>query len=206
MTDDRPAKPPRKRPSRAKAQPARRGARLKLNQHVLDELLRCISTGVTQDVAARTIGVTPRTLKRWLAEGRAAADAIETGDPDFTPDADDHMRIRAAEAIDQARYRCEVALAANIVAASRGGQLIGEFTRTLRGGGTEVEKRYTPPDWRAAAFILERTRRERWARQIAVTDPDGRPFGAGVADDKRRYDMASELSELMKQGSPANQN
>jgi predicted DNA-binding protein (UPF0251 family) len=191
----------------ARRAPQRSGPRIKLNQAVLDELLKHISAGVTQEVAARAIGVDPKTLRRWLAEGRAALAALETPGSKFRPSADDQMRMAAADAVEQARYKVEVALSANIVAASRGGQIIEKRTITHKDGSVEQIERRAAPDWRAAGFLLERTRRERWSRQVAITDPDGRAFGTGADENRRRYDMAKELSALMQGAqAPASQN
>jgi len=46
--------------------------------------------------------------------------------------------------------------------------VVSRKTTTRRDGSIDVEEHFAPPDWRADAFVLERSRPETWGRKDRI--------------------------------------
>jgi len=57
---------------------------------------------------------------------------------------------------------------AEIYKASRGGQLISRVVSRGADGVERVEERFSPPDWRARAWLLARRHPDRWGKRLEM--------------------------------------
>ena len=132
-------------------------------------ILLGLRRGVVLEDAARAGGVSYRTLRNWVLRGEAERERLAESSK---------ARVRKAEApylaflesYEQALAEGQLVLANAVKKAADGGQVIRE-TRVVQVvvDGQVVEEKKTSvereigPDWRAAAFMLER--RFGWARR-----------------------------------------
>lgn len=122
-------------------------------------LVRAVSVGVAQSLAAQAVGISYPTFARWMAKGRAAAEAREEGQE---PDPSDDPYVELHQRVHQARARMAASSLAQILAAGAGHVVLAEQVRTYTDEetGRRIEERttrYQPADWRAAAWWLART-------------------------------------------------
>jgi hypothetical protein len=121
----------------------------KLTPAIRRRICRLIRVGSYAEVAAAAVGISKTTFYAWMKRGR---------------------RQRAGQfreflnAVRRASAQDEVSDLAIIHKARDGGQLIEERTITRRDGSTEVIKKWTAPQWNAAAWKRERKTARRWAR------------------------------------------
>lgn len=119
---------------------------------------RASAVGANTALAAEAAGVSRATLARWIARGRAAAEAREDkepADPRDDPYVDLHRRVERARATMATRAL------GRVLQAGAGSLVLDERVRTYTDPvtGLEVEERqvrYLRPDWRAAAWWLAR--------------------------------------------------
>jgi hypothetical protein len=131
----------------------------KLKPEILEILLEAIGMGLTFKAAAQLAGIDETTYHRWKRKGRAATSG---------PYHQFYQSLRKAEIVGQA------ALLKNIHDASEGGQPI-ITTRVTSGPDGQVIKTITHqrkalPDWKAAAWLLERRFPAEWGRQERSQD------------------------------------
>lgn len=152
--------------------PKRGGRPTKLNEQVIAEICRFIEAGNWFEVSCRLAGINEETGNVWLKLGRTGQ---QQGKNKPQP-----IHKQFAEAVQTAVDRREAALAMQIRKSAQGGTKTHVATKTVtKPDGTKVEERVEslqPPDWRAAAWILERTAPDRWGKQrLEVTGADGGP-------------------------------
>jgi hypothetical protein len=125
-------------------------------------LVNAVTIGVPLRTASALAGVPYDTVLRWIQRGedrhptrRATAPYVQ-----FV------QAIKKAQAQDQARRL------ARLEQVARGGTVVQEYTRTIRrkDGSTVTvhEVRYTPPQWQADAWHLERTDPTHWGRRARL--------------------------------------
>ena len=149
--------------------PNMRGRRPKLTRFRVKAVLLALEWGATMEQAAEAAGIARRTIYNWMDRGENEV----TG-----PFAEFLHAKRAAEAIAEAR-----ALAI-IQRAATGGEPITKTRRAPAPDGTIAETitaGLSLPDWKAAAWLLERRWPARWglnrepvARKLAKAT-----FGSG---------------------------
>jgi hypothetical protein len=127
------------------------GAPSLLTDDLRARIERELATGATQATVAQRTGVTARSLKRWLADGKVVRRQLERAPAAPPPEPELPLPARLAQA--------EPGLVAALIQAAQRGH------------------------WQAAAWLLERSFPDRWARR----DPTA-PAGAA--------DAFSELDEL----------
>jgi hypothetical protein len=149
-----------------------------LEEAVRERLLAAVAAGMTHHAAAVYAGIHEATFYRWMARGRAAQDAHEAGELD---DAEEPFR-EFCEAVTRAHAHGQHANVMRIDRVAEGGHVVRRRTRRYRDPATgqlleEIEEDVAPPDWRAAAWVLERRHPDGFARpsQLQVSGPGGGP-------------------------------
>lgn len=167
-------------------EPPRIGRRPKLlDDDVREHVLDAIARGATYQAAALAAGISRRTFYRWAERGQEALQQWEeTGEID----PDDEPYLAFAQDLARAHAQGQVANVVRIDRAAEGGYVVKSRTKRYRdpANGQLIEEReddIAPPDWRAAAWILERRHPEAFgkaAEQIELSGPDGGPIPMGV--------------------------
>lgn len=162
QTDDHLA---RRDPTRAKQRPIGRPGML--TPEVQQQVCEALEQGVPINAAALAAGISGPTLHRWLAR----ADTPIPPDGDDDPDA---IYRAFREAATRARASGQVRLVGVLTRATEGGWIKRQVKRTLPDGTVEEDTTYADPDWKAAAFALERSYGREWGRrqQLDLTAGD----------------------------------
>lgn len=132
-----------------------------LNDMVAEEIVMSLRAGATFKHACGAAQVAPRTGLSWLEKGEAYDRAVEEGrepNPDHEAFADFKARV------EQARNSARVAAAGTIMRA-----IFGDIVREPDGTIVEVRRE---PDWKAAAWFLERTDPAEWGRRWRPEETD----------------------------------
>jgi hypothetical protein len=151
------------------------GRPTKLNKRVQNIICRAIRAGMTYERAAEAGGITFQTFTTWRGQGEADLNAGQT-----TIFSDFFDAVQRAE-IDGELKNAEV-----VFKAAKGGMKItetktvtkatvtkGEDGKEQRVAGLAEEEvtvvtKTAAPDWKAAAFILERRHGARWGRKAQI--------------------------------------
>jgi hypothetical protein len=102
--------------------------------------------------AAALVGLDPTTQRQWIERG-------EGRHPTRPPMA---RYVAFVAAIARAKALDEARRILRLEQAGQGGTVVHERTTQFADGRQVTERSFTPPDWRADAFILERRYPERW--------------------------------------------
>lgn len=138
-----------------------------LTPEVQEQILAALAVGAAQAHAAECAGIGESTFYRWMERGEE-----EDAPEEFREFREAVTRTRARAAVDAVQLIQRIAV---------GGQVTKETTRTYRDPDTgerveETEVVRAPPDWRAAAWWLERAHPAQFSRpRVEVTGPDGGP-------------------------------
>ena len=179
-----------------------------LNEGVQDEFCKYLRMGSYQEQAAAMIGVSSRTVQRWLARGRKEISRREKHADLITAEAnkvlrpvadkkrkarDDEHRQKAREeqpfvefflAVEKAMATSELGDLGVIAKSAQGKHVVETRTVTTKddNGNDVVEKieKHAKPEWTAAAWRLERRNPKRWARRQHV-ELSGDEDGAPIA-------------------------
>ena len=159
-------------------------------------LATAIGTGMNTRRACALLNIDESTYYKWLERGRAAIDVDQAGDRDERP------YVELVEAVAHAHAKIEQTALDAIQAAMAGGYVVK--TRTLPSG--IVEEDVAPPDWKAAAWLLERRLREDWRQDSAVLVDTGdaarEELGAMLADPEATRLMADLAYRLAQTRDP----
>jgi hypothetical protein len=112
----------------------------KLNEKVHETIVSTIRSGSFLTVAAQKAGISSTTFRGWMERGEMEQARIEEG---FDPNPDEIKYLRLKEEVDIARAVAEVEAV--------------KIIRSTAASGT----------WQAAAWYLERSFPQRWARNRA---------------------------------------
>lgn len=173
----------------------------KLNDQLHKELVTRAQAGAPMYLCAQSCGVPERTLSYWMRRGfdederlaeeeEAIVDAGTGGTP--TPDPVEAPYLALYRDMVKARANGGIKSLAALRKAELGGQVIKETTRTYRDHDgrvvTEVEVTKTAPDWRAAAWYLERTHRSAFGKdsdptRVEIVGADGQTGSGGEGGD-----------------------
>jgi hypothetical protein len=167
-----------------------------LNEQVKSRLLDALKLGVPIRTAAEHAGIHVNTFGRWMARGYSEHEARAQGKEPLeeeTPFLD--LYLAAQEAQSEAKLR-NVGL---VQKAAQGGYVTKETTKKYRDVETGqvvtetlVEK--APPDWRAAAWWLERAAKDEFGKdavQVQVSGAGGGP----VQVNSSLEDLSKKLAE-----------
>lgn len=173
-----------------------------MTPEVVHTVLTALKSGLGIDTAARYAGVGERTIKDWLARGRAAMDAADLNDAPI-PIEDMHYADFARE-VDTSRAQ---AIARNITAvqtaASQGKPVVDRFGRVQYDQEGRVIRENG--DWRAAAWWLEHVHPDQFGRstRLEVTGADGGPIDVhnehvviGAIDHQVHLDVAADPARV----------
>ncbi|SEE59535.1 hypothetical protein SAMN04490357_7701 [Streptomyces misionensis] len=124
----------------------------------VDAIVRAFAVGANTVLAAEAAGVSRATLARWIACGRAAAEARENGQP---ADPREDAFVDLYRRVELARAQMATRALARVLQAGAGSLVLEERVRAYTDPvtGLDVEERqvrYLRPDWRAAAWWLAR--------------------------------------------------
>lgn len=129
------------------------------HQARIERLKAALGSGAHLSTAASYAGVSPSTLSKWIKEGQRLREVLEAvrSDPDDTrePSPQEWELIWLTEELEAAEAKAEHGL-------------------------VEIVQGAAQEEWKAAAWLLERRFKERWARRSEMTGADG---GALQVDD-----------------------
>ncbi|MGC4951015.1 hypothetical protein ACLQ2N_33095 [Streptomyces sp. DT224] len=167
-----------------------------LTPEVETRLVEASRAGLAVDLAAVNAGISRATFLRWMAYGRTEAVDRAAGNP---PDpALDHF-VEFFEKVERARASAALSAALDIRRASRGGIVTTHRTFDPHTGKVLEETITTPPDWRAAAWYLERQHRKQYGKEdhleVELTGAAGGPVA--VENTGPSADLATRLAETL---------
>ena len=117
---------------------------LSADPQLKDRLVSAVRAGVPYVRAATAVGISERSVQRWMRAGEDAHDALDDGQ--VLNEQEEGCRLFWRE-VTEARAQVAVEQMSLIQEAAQGGQLLRR--RTLRNG--VIEEEYAPIDWRAAS-------------------------------------------------------
>lgn len=154
-----------------------------LDDDVKQRLLAAVKAGAPMVLAAEHAGIADRTFRLWMSKGAQVLWDLEENN--IEPEDDGHRAyMNLYVEVTQARAQRAVADVALVHRSAEGGAVIEETTRRYRDpdSGQVVEERTVrkaPPDWRAAAWYLERQYRHhgfgKEPQQVELTGAGGGP-------------------------------
>ncbi|MEU6632799.1 hypothetical protein ABZ905_31635 [Streptomyces parvus] len=167
-----------------------------LTPEVEARLIEASRAGLAVDLAAVNAGVSRASFLRWMAYGRTeAVDRAAGKDPD--PELD--VFVEFYEKVERARASAALSAALDIRRASRGGIVTTHRTFDPHSGKVLEETVTTPPDWRAAAWYLERQHRKQYGKEdhleVELTGAAGGPVT--VENTGPAADLATRLAETL---------
>ncbi|MFC8537955.1 hypothetical protein ACFUJY_29145 [Streptomyces sp. NPDC057249] len=167
-----------------------------LTPEVETRLVEASRAGLAVDLAAVNAGISRATFLRWMAYGRTEAVDRAAGNP---PDPSlDHF-VEFFEKVERARASAALSAALDIRRASRGGIVTTHRTFDPHTGKVLEETITTPPDWRAAAWYLERQHRKQYGKEdhleVELTGAAGGPVA--VENTGPSADLATRLAETL---------
>lgn len=163
-----------------------------------DAIVRACAVGANTVLAAEAAGVSRATLARWIARGRAAAEAREDGEP---ADPRDEAYVELHRRVELARAQMATRALARVLQAGAGSLVLEERVRTFTDPvtGLDVEERqvrYLRPDWRAAAWWLARVFPEHYGPNAKSFEQVLDKFDAQELRDEHDRGPSDELAGL----------
>lgn len=151
--------------------------------------------GLDDQSACDAAGISRQTLHNWRLGGARARTIAAQGKRALTPEEQDLAAFITA--LDAAEAMWEANNLAIIARAAEGGAVTTKTVEKRNADGELVERTVTTetlhPQWQAAAWQLERMRREKYARRWEVTGADGKALmpeadqARNLADNLRDY-------------------
>lgn len=145
---------------------------LLLDEETSTKLAALLRSGAYVEQAAAQVGIGKATFYDWLGRGaRERKRRAAIGDVvDVSPNRKrEQVFVDFIDAIERAQAEGEHAMLAAVSRCAIGGAVVSRTTTTDAAGVTTTTERLADPDWRAAAWRLERRSPERWGRRDATT-------------------------------------
>lgn len=166
----------------ARRRPRRMGPPFLLDQARHDKLVEAVRGSAPVEMAAEYAGISKGCFMRWMAEGRDEQWSRDE-DPDYIPDESKQRYVDLLAAITKARADAGVRNSLLVQRVAQGGAIVEESTRRYRGDdGQPVEEttvKRQAPDWRAAAWYLERQHPKHFGKQEGPTQVELTGAGGG---------------------------
>ena len=148
------------------------------DKHRVDELLKAVAVGVPLSAALDHARIPNGAHYRAMEAGEAAQAKLDDGgrltdrEAEYREYRDLVLRARARVAVEHAQL---------VRTAARGGALIEETTYRNDDGKLVTERKYAPPQWQAAKFMLQARFREDFQTvpaktSVELTGADGGPI------------------------------
>lgn len=170
-----------------KKRPRVMGRPVLLNPEREKQLVEASRAGVPADIAAQHAGIGRTTFLDWCRRGRDEEAIREEGG---AHDPDEQAYYELWQKVVQARATAATRSVLLIQKVAGGGQVTEETTRRYRDpdNGSWVEEntvKRTAPEWRAAAWMLERQHRGHFGKEATLTidGTGGEPMAAGAGID-----------------------
>lgn len=172
-----------------------------LTEDVEERLLAAVRVGSPVELSCQHAGISPSVFYKWMKLGREEHEAIADGEE---PTEDYAAHLALFEGVTKARADAAVRNVTHVQKSAAGGYVTEEVTRKYRDPETgkiieETTVKRASPDWRAAAWYLERSHQAHFskaAEQVEVTGEGGGPVQVSV--DAR--DLAKRLQEHIEAG------
>lgn len=156
----------------------------KLTRDLQDRLVKHLADGIDRRHACEQVGITLRTLQRWLKAGR---------------EGEGKAFVSLVSQVKKAEADAVVLLVGQVRSAALGGAVIERRTFTKSDGTQEVVEKFARPEWTAAAWWLERRRPKEYSsdrkrvkelERLLAEIVKGGAGGAGNAHPPRRTPAA----------------
>lgn len=164
--------------------------------------------GLDDQAACDAAGISKTTLHNWRLGGARARTIAAQGKRALTPEEQDLATF--IERLDRAEAEWEAGNLAIIARAAEGGFVTTKTVEKHNADGVVIERTVTTetlnPQWQAAAWQLERLRREKYARRWEVTGADGKALmpeadqARNLADNLRDYLQGVEDGAKARKG------
>lgn len=169
---------------------------------VRTRLLEAFENGCSVEASCYAAGIAPKTFYNWANRAAAELDRLsELATPDKptpTPRTEEWQYVQLLHDVSRVRAERQERMLKIVDKVAVGGSLIREEEHHTPEGGYIVSRTYTTPDWRAAAWWIERSFPGQFGKQVErhtleVTGKGGGPIE--VADSTAIAALTERLGE-----------
>lgn len=188
---------PRRRARRGRGRP------LLLDAEKHEQLVKSTRGGSPLEVAAEAAGVSRTAFAEWLSKGRDEEDRLaDEGGP---PDPRQEVFLNLWLDVRQARAEAAQRNILTVQKVAQGGTITERIKERLPDGTVRETEKRQPPDWRAAAWYLEKQHANHFSKEAAlvqVTGAAGGPIEIAHADPEEVAARVTANIAALVQGAP----
>lgn len=173
----------------------RHGRSRLLTPEVEARIIEAVRLGVPAELAAQAGGVSRSVLFLWVKQGAEESDRRE--EADYTPDQTQQPYVDLFHKITEARASAAIRNLAHIQKAAAGGYVVEETTEVLPDGREVTHVKKAGPDWRAAAWYLERQHRPHFGKEPVQVEVNG-ALGSAELTEKDQDAIAARVAANMR--------